>query len=167
MLVFHHWNLSPVRFNTELEQPLMIAFFTSIGFNASTSLLKVGGRQILVFLGPAAGIELVQNVVGIGVPTAFGLPPLFGIITGSVTLMGRPATGMAFAPLFAATARRSQRGIGQRHGWYRPGFGDRCAGGDDADRAAQTATDECTACCRQLGAVACPGAGFTSRDQQY
>jgi ESS family glutamate:Na+ symporter len=31
---------------------------------------------------------------------AFGLPPLFGSLTGAVTLTGGPATGMAFAPLF-------------------------------------------------------------------
>ncbi|MEO8746745.1 MAG: sodium/glutamate symporter [Rhodanobacter sp.] len=102
MLAFHQWNVTPVRFDTELEQPLMIAFFTSIGFNASTSLLRVGGRQILLFLGLATFIGVVQNVVGIGLAKAFGLPPLFGVITGSVTLMGGPATGMAFAPLFAA-----------------------------------------------------------------
>ena len=100
MLVCHRWDLTPVHFDTQLEQPLMIAFFTSIGFNASASLLKVGGRQILLFLGLATVIGVVQNLAGIGLAEMFGLPPLFGVITGSVTLMGGPATGMAFAPLF-------------------------------------------------------------------
>lgn len=101
MLVFHQWHVTPVRFDTTLEQPLMIAFFTSIGFNASATLLKVGGRQILLFLALATVIGVVQNLAGIGLAGLFGLPPLFGVITGSVTLMGGPATGMAFAPLFA------------------------------------------------------------------
>ncbi|HET6588232.1 MAG TPA: sodium/glutamate symporter [Oleiagrimonas sp.] len=101
MLACRHWNVTPVRFDTGLEQPLMIAFFTGIGFNASTSLLKVGGRQIVLLLGLASGLAVVQNLVGIGLATAFGLPPLFGVITGSVTLAGGPATGLAFAPLFA------------------------------------------------------------------
>lgn len=101
LLVCHHWHVTPVRFDTELERPLMIAFFTSIGFNASTSLLRVGGRQILLFLGLASVLAVVQNFVGIGIATAFGLPPLFGVITGSATMAGGPATGMAFAPLFA------------------------------------------------------------------
>lgn len=102
MLVCHRWDVTPVRFDTQLEQPLMIAFFTSIGFNASASLLKVGGRQILLFLALATFIGVVQNLAGIGLAGLFGLPPLFGVITGSVTLMGGPATGMAFAPLFTA-----------------------------------------------------------------
>jgi ESS family glutamate:Na+ symporter len=32
--------------------------------------------------------------------TLFGLHPLFGVLTGSVTLTGGPATGLAFAPVF-------------------------------------------------------------------
>lgn len=101
LLACRQWEVTPVRFDTTFKQPLMIAFFTAIGFNASTSLLKVGGRQLLLFLGLASGLAVVQNVVGIGLATAFGLPPLFGVLTGSVTLTGGPATGMAFAPLFA------------------------------------------------------------------
>ena len=102
MLVCRQWELTPVRFDTTFKQPLMIAFFTGIGFNASASLLKVGGRQIVLFLGLATGLAVVQNLLGIALATAFGLPPLFGVITGSVTLAGGPATGLAFAPLFTA-----------------------------------------------------------------
>ncbi len=100
LLACRQWNVTPVRFDTAFQQPLMIAFFTAIGFNASTSLLRVGGRQIVLFLGLATGLAVLQNLVGIGLATAFGLPPLFGVITGSVTLAGGPATGLAFAPLF-------------------------------------------------------------------
>lgn len=101
LLACRQWEVTLVRFDTTFKQPLMIAFFTAIGFNASTSLLRIGGRQLLLFLGLASGLAVVQNLVGIGLATAFGLPPLFGVITGSVTLTGGPATGMAFAPVFA------------------------------------------------------------------
>ena len=100
MLACRHWDVTPIRFDTAWQQPLMIAFFTSIGFNASASLLKVGGRQILLFLALASVLAIVQNLLGIAMAKAFGLPPLFGVVTGSVTLTGGPATGMAFAPLF-------------------------------------------------------------------
>lgn len=100
MLACRHWGVTPVRFDTAWQQPLMIAFFTGIGFNASATLLKVGGRQILLFLALASVLAIVQNLLGIGMAKAFGLPPLFGVITGSVTLAGGPATGLAFAPLF-------------------------------------------------------------------
>jgi ESS family glutamate:Na+ symporter len=78
----------------------MIAFFTTIGFGASLSLLKVGGPQVLRFFVLATVFAVVQNVVGILMALGFGLHPLFGVLAGSVTLTGGPATGLAFAPLF-------------------------------------------------------------------
>jgi glutamate:Na+ symporter, ESS family len=88
------------QFDTALQAPLMIAFFTSMGVNASVALLKVSGRQVMVFLALASGFAIVQNLVGIGVATSFGLDPMFGVLAGSATLTGGPATGLAFAPLF-------------------------------------------------------------------
>ena len=39
-----------VRFDTTLQPPLMIAFFTSIGFGASVPLLRKGGPAVALFL---------------------------------------------------------------------------------------------------------------------
>lgn len=88
------------QFDTALQGPLMVAFFTSMGVNASIALLRVSGRQVMVFLALATGFAVVQNLVGIGVATSFGLDPMFGVLAGSATLTGGPATGLAFAPLF-------------------------------------------------------------------
>ena len=86
--------------DTSLQTPLMIAFFTTIGFNASFWLLKISGRQVLVFLLLASGFAVVQNLLGMAVAVGFDLHPLFGVLAGSATLTGGPATGLAFAPLF-------------------------------------------------------------------
>lgn len=88
------------KFDTTLQSPLMIAFFTSIGFGASYSLLKVGGPQALLFFGIVSLVAALQNLVGIPLALALGVSPLFGVIVGSLTLAGGPATGLAFAPLF-------------------------------------------------------------------
>ena len=86
--------------DTGLQAPLMIAFFTAIGFNASLLLLRVSGKQVVVFLALATVFAIAQNQLGIAVAKAFGLHPLFGVLAGSSTLTGGPATGLAFAPLF-------------------------------------------------------------------
>ena len=91
-----------IEFDTTLQSPLMVAFFTSIGYAASLRLLKVGGPQVLIFLAAATVFAIAQNVLGAGLAVAMGLHPLFGVLTGSVTLTGGPATGLAFAPLFEA-----------------------------------------------------------------
>ena len=45
-------------------------------------------------------MAVLQNVVGAAVAAGLGQPPLLGVLAGSVTLTGGPATGLAFAPLF-------------------------------------------------------------------
>lgn len=89
-----------VRFDTTLQGPLMVAFFTSIGFGASFSLLRAGGPQVLLLLAISTAFALLQNLLGGGVALALGLHPLVGVIAGAVTLAGGPATGLAFGPLF-------------------------------------------------------------------
>jgi len=89
-----------IRFDTTLQAPLMIAFFTSIGFGASVPLLRAGGPAVAVFLALSTAVAVLQNLMGAGVAAALGVPPLLGVLAGSVTLTGGPATGLAFAPLF-------------------------------------------------------------------
>jgi len=89
-----------VAFDTRLQAPFMIAFFTTIGFGASLSLMKVGGPQVVVFFLLSTVLAVLQNVVGVLIAMAIGMHPLFGVLNGSVTLTGGPATGLAFAPSF-------------------------------------------------------------------
>ena len=91
---------TPLAFTTTLQSPLMIAFFTTIGFAASVSLLRVGGPAVVLFFILASVVGALQNVIGAGVAVVLGQHPLMGVLAGSVTLMGGPATGLAFAPLF-------------------------------------------------------------------
>jgi glutamate:Na+ symporter, ESS family len=100
VLIARGQGVTLVTFDTTLQSPLMIAFFTTIGFGASLSLLKIGGPQVLRFFLLATIFAFVQNIVGILLAIGFGLHPLFGVLAGSVTLTGGPATGLAFAPLF-------------------------------------------------------------------
>lgn len=89
-----------IRLTTTAQPLLSVAFFTSIGMGASVGLLRRGGIQVVVFLLFATLFCFVQNGLGIGIATAFGEHPLLGVMAGSVTLVGGPATGMAFAPRF-------------------------------------------------------------------
>ncbi len=92
--------LTPLELDTTLQTPLMIAFFTSIGFGASVALLRVGGPAVAIFLAASTVMAIAQNALGVLVGLALGEHPLLGVLAGSVTLTGGPATGLAFAPLF-------------------------------------------------------------------
>lgn len=100
VLVARQHEVTLFTLDTSLQTPLMIAFFTTIGVNASVALLKLSGRQVVIFLLLASGFAIVQNLLGMAVAMGFGLHPLFGVLAGSTTLTGGPATGLAFAPLF-------------------------------------------------------------------
>ena len=82
-----------------LRDILMVAFFTTVGLSASFRLLRKGGVQVGWFLVLASVTAAMQNLLGIGLASLLGLPPLLGVVTGSVSMTGGPATALAFGPL--------------------------------------------------------------------
>lgn len=83
-----------------LRDPLMLAFFATIGLNANIASLRAGGRVVGIFLIVVVGLLLMQNAIGIGMATLLGLDPLMGLIAGSITLSGGHGTGAAWSKLF-------------------------------------------------------------------
>lgn len=55
---------------------------------------------MLAFFLLATIVAVFQNVLGAAAARALGQHPLMGVLAGSVTMTGGPATGLAFAPLF-------------------------------------------------------------------
>jgi ESS family glutamate:Na+ symporter len=92
----------PLAFDTMLQVPLQNTFFASVGFGGSVLLLRRGGMPLLIMMILASLTALMQNVVGGATAAALGQHPLMGVLAGSVTLTGGPATGLAFAPQFEA-----------------------------------------------------------------
>ncbi|MDP1568762.1 MAG: sodium/glutamate symporter [Vicinamibacterales bacterium] len=86
-------------FDTTLQAPLMIAFFTTIGLGASLGLLKKGGPQVVLFWALASALAIVQNLVGLAAAAGLGVHPALGLLAGSITMTGGHGTGAAFGPL--------------------------------------------------------------------
>jgi ESS family glutamate:Na+ symporter len=102
LAVLYFQNIQPIKFDTALQVPLQNTFFASIGFAASLALLRKGGPLVLIFFVLSLIVAALQNVIGVAVAWALGQHPLLGVLAGSVTLTGGPATGLAFAPQFEA-----------------------------------------------------------------
>jgi ESS family glutamate:Na+ symporter len=100
LAVLYFYGIQPVKFDTTLQTPLQNAFFASVGFGASVALLVRGGVLVIIFFVIATIVAALQNVVGGLVAMGLGQHPLMGVLAGSVTLTGGPATGLAFAPFF-------------------------------------------------------------------
>ena len=89
-------------FDGSLKDPLMLAFFSSIGLLADFSSLKKGGKKLFIFLVVISVLLVLQNAVGIGIATALGQNHLIGLLAGSITMSGGHGTGAAWASVFGA-----------------------------------------------------------------
>ena len=98
-LILRETNLVIFEFDNTLQSFFMTLFFTSIGFNASWRLLKVGGRNVVMFLIMAVTLVVLQNVVAVGVGYLTGVDPLIALLTGSTAMTGGHGTAAAMAPI--------------------------------------------------------------------
>ena len=93
-----------LQFDMALKEPMMLAFFASIGLGADLRMLARGGPQLLLFGVICLAYLILQD--GIGMLTAIGLDlhPLVGLLSGSITLSGGHGTGAAWAARFSDSA---------------------------------------------------------------
>ena len=98
-LILRETNLVIFENRNTLQSFFMTLFFTSIGFNASWRLLKVGGRKVVMFLIMAVTLVVLQNVVAVGVGYLTGVDPLIALLTGSTAMTGGHGTAAAMAPI--------------------------------------------------------------------
>lgn len=89
-----------VAFDTSLTDHLMLAFFATIGLNANIVSLLKGGKVLGTFVLAVVGLLIMQNIIGIGIATLWGLNPLLGLLSGSITLSGGHGTGAAWGKVF-------------------------------------------------------------------
>ena len=88
-----------VDFDTSLQTPLMVAFFTVIGLSGSFKLLKVGGKILLIYLACCWFMALMQDFIGIAMMSVFDLNKLYGILCGAVSLEGGHGNAIAFGSM--------------------------------------------------------------------
>lgn len=84
-----------------LKPVLLLMFFGGVGLSADLRLLARGGRELLRFMLVLAPFIVLQNLLGIGVASLLDLHPTFGLLAGSITLVGGHGTGAAYAERFA------------------------------------------------------------------
>jgi len=103
------WLASPSK---PVHTPLLVAFFTCVGLGAGASLVRRAGMKVLLFLGAAAALAVLQNLVGVGLALWLGEDPLLGLLCGSVSMTGGHGTAMGFAPELAAAGLSSAAELG-------------------------------------------------------
>jgi len=80
---------------------LLLMFFGGVGMCADLRRLGRGGKALVIFLLVLLPYILLQNAVGVAVARMLDLHPIFGLVAGSITLVGGHGTGAAYAERFA------------------------------------------------------------------
>ncbi|MEP3048657.1 MAG: sodium/glutamate symporter [Roseibium sp.] len=92
-----------ISFSLASRDYLLFCFFTAIGLNAKFSDLAKGGKPLLILLFLTVGYMFVQNLVGTGIAVSMGLPVGFGLLGGTISLVGGHGTAIAWGPRLVET----------------------------------------------------------------
>ena len=87
------------RFDGTVKDLCMMLFFTSVGFQCDVSVLKKGGKPLLVMIGLVAVLIITQNFISVGIAKGLHLNPIFGMSAGSIPMCGGHGTAGGFSPL--------------------------------------------------------------------
>lgn len=85
-------------FTTTLQSPFMIAFFTTVGIGGSLSLMKKGGKGLIIYLVTCWFVAVFQNSFGSALASMLGIHPVLGVMAGAVSLEGGHGAAAAFGP---------------------------------------------------------------------
>lgn len=82
------FELVTINFKTDYQSLFMLAFFTTIGLGASFSLVKLGGKLLVIYWLICGCLSIIQNIIGVSVTYLFGIDPLIGVVMGAASMEG-------------------------------------------------------------------------------
>jgi len=85
------------------RDPLLLAFFATLGLGADVRSLMRGGWKLVILIGLFIAVMIMQGAIGLAMASALDLHPLVGLLGGSISLIGGHGTAAAYATSFAET----------------------------------------------------------------
>lgn len=96
VFILEYFNLINVSMNTLLMPYFMSFFFTIVGLNVSFSLLKKGGKVLIIYWLLCAFLGLSQNIISYISSKLLNINPLLALMCGSVSMEGGHGYSLAF-----------------------------------------------------------------------
>ena len=90
-------------FDEAPKDPLLLAFFATLGLGADVRSLARGGWKLVILLVLFVAMMVMQCAIGVGMARLLDLHPLVGLLGGSIALTGGHGTAAAYAASFADT----------------------------------------------------------------
>ncbi len=83
------------------KDPLLLAFFATLGLGADVRSLARGGKKLVVLLVLFVLVMIMQDAIGLVLARVLDLHPLVGLLAGSISLIGGHGTAAAYAANFS------------------------------------------------------------------
>lgn len=102
VFILKHYEILNISLDTSLQSTFMVAFFSTVGIDASFSLIKKGGKSVLIYWIFCIILIFAQNIIGILGAMLTGLEPLLGLMCGAISMGGGHGTSATFGPTLEA-----------------------------------------------------------------
>ena len=114
LLIFfgHQTGTFEISMTNTLQDFFMNLFFTGTGFTCSLAILKKSGKLGAKLAVGAVFFLIVQNLLGVGLCSVFGLNKLLGVAMGSISMSGGVGSGASFGPTLEALGAEGGTTIG-------------------------------------------------------
>ena len=96
----HQTGAFSFNFNTGLQNPFMIAFFTTVGLGASLQLLKKGGILLVIYWLVAAVVSIIQNFISVGIASITHLEYPYALLAGAISMIGGHGAAGSYGSTF-------------------------------------------------------------------
>ena len=96
LFVLHQTGVLVFTFDTTIQNVAMMLFFASVGYTASLSGFRRGGKSLFVLAAVVSVSIVLQDLIGVGLAQAFGENKLLGLLLGSASLAGGHGTVSAW-----------------------------------------------------------------------
>ncbi|RRD27178.1 sodium/glutamate symporter [Fusobacterium canifelinum] len=105
---------SVFKFNFEniFQSTFMLAFFTTVGLGASFTLLKKGGKLLIIYWLTCGIISILQNVIGITISKTTGLEAPYALLSSAISMVGGHGAALAYGDTFAKMGYESAPLVG-------------------------------------------------------
>ena len=105
---------STFKFNFEniFQSTFMLAFFTTVGLGASFSLLKKGGKLLIIYWLTCGIISIFQNIIGITITKITGLEAPYALLSSAISMIGGHGAALAYGGTFAKIGYESAPLVG-------------------------------------------------------
>ena len=105
---------SVFKFNFEniFQSTFMLAFFTTVGLGASFTLLKKGGKLLIIYWLTCGIISILQNTIGMVISKITGLEAPYALLSSAISMVGGHGAALAYGDTFAKMGYESAPLVG-------------------------------------------------------